>query len=570
LGNNVHFEVFRRHGKSGWTLQEAASDREAALKLAQNLMAEGGATGVKVIKETYNDESGEFLTLKIFEDGHNKMKLDAQAEDVPNALPCFKPDDFYSYHARATMARLLGDFLARNRITVSELIHRADMLEKFEATGTAYQHAVQKIAVAQAASTSVSVQQIIRSLNDLLTRAIQRVYRDDKRGAFALPAGMTIGQLADKHVKEPDGAYLLNGAIAGLLCDKGWDEKLGLLLALLDDTAEDRPGRELLLSSVDTIVAEILRGRAALANLIPQNGNFGDSLFALVELFLANSDAIAGASPSVAVLARHFARDELESSRGALAKRIVAEIKSNKRLDPQSLENEVRLLRRVANRIVLGINKHLSHEDVIASFTLRSKRLVALDALSEILNDTCTVDVKIERLLLVEENIIGVENKRRIADFLGTLLLSNTFEGRFLDPNVPALQRLKRLVELQTAMSRAGIPDAQKKAFCESIDRIGCQVEGQAKLIESVTLRAKNPVDRALTLLRLCTGGVLTEGRLSQRARDTVVSCLSQPGFLAAYTAQTTQTGQEQGVAALADMLTKAGIPKEALKALAA
>jgi hypothetical protein len=570
LANNVHYEVFRRHGKSGWTLQEAHSDREAALKHAQTMMAEGQATGVKVIKETYNDESGEFLTLKIFEDGHNQVKVDAQAEDLPNALPCFKPDDLYSYHARATIARLLTDFLARNRITVTELIHRADALEKFEATGTAYQHAVQKIAVAQASSTSVSVQQIIRSLNELLTRAIQKVYRDEKRGAFVLPPDTTIGQLADTHAKEPDGSYLLIGAIAGQLRDKGWDAKLGLLLALLDETADDRPGRDLLLSCVDTIVAEILRGRGALADLIPQNSNFGDSLFALVELFLANGDALAGSSPSVMVLARHFAKDELESSRGALAKRIVAEIKSNKRLDPQSLENEVRLLRRVANRIVLGINKHLAHEDLIASFTLRSKRLVALDALSEILNDTCTVDVKIERLLFVEENLIGVENKRRIADILGNLLLSNTFEGRFLDPNVPALQRLQRLVALQTSVSRAGIPDAQKRAFCETIDRIGCMIETQAKLIETVAARAKNPVDRALTLLRLCTGGVLTEGRLSQRARETILACLAQPGFLATYTAQTSQAGQEQGVASLAELLTKAGIPREALKSLAA
>ena len=49
------------------------------------------------------------------------------------------------------MSRLLTDFLSRNRVTITELIHRADMLEKLEATGTVYQHAIQKVAVAQAA-----------------------------------------------------------------------------------------------------------------------------------------------------------------------------------------------------------------------------------------------------------------------------------------------------------------------------------------------------------------------------------------------------------------------------------
>ena len=34
------------------------------------------------------------------------------------------------------MTRLLGEFLARNKITITELGHRADMVEKLEATGT--------------------------------------------------------------------------------------------------------------------------------------------------------------------------------------------------------------------------------------------------------------------------------------------------------------------------------------------------------------------------------------------------------------------------------------------------
>ena len=184
----VHFEIFTRQGaKGGWKLHDVMSQRDAAMKMAQNLMTEGGATGVKVVKETYNSDTGDYLTLKIFEDGHNQAKVEPAAEDVPNALPCFKPDDLYSYHARATMARLLGDYLARQKLTVTELIHRADALEKFEATGTVYQHAIQKIAVAQAASTKMPVQQIIKDLNELVTKAINRVYRDERRNHFPGP-----------------------------------------------------------------------------------------------------------------------------------------------------------------------------------------------------------------------------------------------------------------------------------------------------------------------------------------------------------------------------------------------
>src|SRR6185312_2138217 len=140
----------------------------------------------------------DYLTLKIFEDGRNEMKDAAVKEEPPQALPCFKPDDLYSYHSRQTMARLFIDFLSRNKVTITELIHRADLLEKLEATGTVYQHAIQKIAVAQAANTSVPVQQIIKSLNELTTQAFNRVYRDQRAGKFPHPEPDQFAQLAEQ------------------------------------------------------------------------------------------------------------------------------------------------------------------------------------------------------------------------------------------------------------------------------------------------------------------------------------------------------------------------------------
>jgi hypothetical protein len=574
VANNIHYEIFRRQGaKGGWALLEVVHDREAALKLAQTLMEQGQASNVKVIKETYNEETGEFLTLKIFEDGDRKVKVQASAEDVPHALPCFKPDDLYSYHARATMARVLAEFLARNRLTVSELIHRADALEKLEATGTTYQHAVQKIAVAQASSTNIGVQQIVKSLDELVTRAIQRVYRDEKQGTFATLARQKLGVVVEKLAKETGGTYLLNGTIAARLSKKSsWNDKLAMLLEFLDEAPTEGAGRALLLSSIDSMIAETLNAASALRDLIQPGTCYGDTLLSLVELFLANEKSLEDVQAALRKLAVHFARNELEASRTALARRIVAEIKSSKRLDPDSLESEVRLLRKIANRIVLGVGKHLSHEDVIAAFTLRAKRLVAPDVLAEILNDSITPDVKLERLLFVAENLIGVENKRRIAEFMAGLLTSAAFENHFLDGATPPLARLHRLATLQASLLRSGVPEAQRDSFREQLDRVACTVESRTRLFESIEAKSKGAVDRTLTLLRLCTSGVLTEGKLSARARQTILSGLQQPGFLAAYASQTTQEGEaEAGIATLMALLAKAGISKEATaKTLAA
>ena len=571
----VHYEIFSRKGsKGGWTMFDVTSDRAGAIRLAESLMADGQATGVKVVKETYNNETGDYLTLKIFEDGKNKSKTEAAAEDVPHALPCFKPDDLYSYHARATMARLLGEFLARQKLTVTELIHRADALEKFEATGTLYQHAIQKIAVAQASTTAKPVQQIIKNLNELATKSIARIYRDTKRDYFpgVKPGGFAA--LADRLAGESDGAYVLNGAIARHLAPaKAWDEKLKMLLALMAEAPADGAGRALLLACVESIIAEILNGAAALHELIGESENLGAALTALVELFLAKE--IADERSGLAALARHFAADELPAARTAIANRIMAELKSVRRLCPASLVDELKTLRKIANKLVLGQGKYLSHEDLIAAFTLRSKRLVTHDSVSEHLAEAATPDDKLDRLFLIEENIIGVENKRLLASFAVSLIATPVFEAHFSTAKTPVLTRLRRLTELQARVLRSGFQDNQRDEIAGHLDHMACDAEARAKLLESIEAKPAGPVEKTIALLRICGGGVLTQGRLSAKARDLILRHLGQPGFLTGYVAHLARAGEqpnpEIAVGGLIQSLQSIGItPETGLKAIAA
>jgi hypothetical protein len=109
---------------------------------------------------------------------------------------------------------------------------------------------------------------------------------------------------------------------------------------------------------------------------------------------------------------------------------------------------------------------------------------------------------------------------------------------------------------------------------------LAVQVEARGKLFESIHGRNTSAVDKAQTLLRLATGGVLTEGRVAARARELILSYLSQPGFLTTYMAAQTREAQtknelapnsEQMMAGLMEQLGKAGITAETgLKSIAA
>jgi hypothetical protein len=575
MAREIHYEIFRRVGaKGGWTLHDVRNDRESAVALAQELMADEKATGVKVVKETYNDDSGDFLTLKIFEEGHNQVKVAPAQEDAPHALPCFQPGDLYSYHARQTMSRLLTDFLARNKITITELIHRADMLEKLEATGTLYQHAIQKIAVAQAASTTTPVAQIVKSLNELTTQAFHRVYRDQRKGVFPDPRPEQFGELATKLAgQKGETAYVFNGALARHLKDaKGWDEKVLMLITIMEHAPSEDAPRQLVLGCVDTILAEILGGSAALHELMGPAENLGQALNNLVTLFLGKTpdDARSG----LAALTHHFAVDDLPEARTAIASRIIAEFKSNKRLCPDSMVEELKTLRAIANRIVLGVGKYLSHEDLIAAFTLRSKRLVMQEALGQHIAEAAA-DEKIERILFVEDNIIGAENKRQLSSYIMPILNSAAFENHFQNPKVALLQRLQRLSHLQSRMRRSGFIEATREETCAKMDALGVAMEARGKLFESIAARSSSPVEKAQTLLRLATGAILTEGALSARAREMILGYLSTPGFLSGYMTVQAKDGAapdgEKLMAELIENLGKAGITAETgLKSIAA
>ncbi len=576
MGRQIHYEVFKRVGaKGGWTLHDVRDEREAALTLAQELMAGEKATGVKVVKETYNDDTGDYLTLKIFEDGHNQMKVAPAQEDAPPALPCFKPEDLYSYHARQTMSRLLTDFLSRNKITITELIHRADMLEKLEATGTLYQHAVQKVAVAQAANTANPVQQIVKSLNELTTQAFHRVYRDQRKGLFPDPAADQFAELAGKLAAQGDGPYIFNGALARHLKDaKGWDEKVLMLITVMENAPKDEAPRKLVLSSIDAILAEILGGSAALHELMGPAENLGQALNQLVTLFLGKMPEDGKAGGGLAALTHHFAADDLPEARTAIATRIVAEFKSNKRLCPDSMVEELKTLRSMANRIVMGVGKYLSHEDLIAAFTLRSRRLVAQEALGQHIAEAGPEE-KIERILFVEDNIIGTENKRQLASYVMPILNSAAFENHFQNPKVPLVQRLQRLAQLQTRVRRSGFIDVTRDEIAGKMDALAVAMEARGKLFDSIQARTGSPVEKAQTLLKLASGGILTEGQLAGKARELILGYLSRPGFLTGYMASQAKDGaapdSEKVMAELVETLGKAGITAETgLKSIAA
>ena len=135
MAGPVHYEVFiRRTAPAPWTLLIATEDRKHAMTTAEEVMADSGAAAVRVTKETLDSETMEFNSLTILTRGAPETK--PKPRNAAAAGPaCTGPMDLYAPQARALIARVLEDWLARQGATTFELLHRPDLAERLEASG---------------------------------------------------------------------------------------------------------------------------------------------------------------------------------------------------------------------------------------------------------------------------------------------------------------------------------------------------------------------------------------------------------------------------------------------------
>ena len=188
-----------------------------------------------------------------------------------------------------------------------------------------------------------------------------------------------------------------------------------------------------------------------------------------------------------------------------------------------------------------------------------------------------TSDERLERLLVVEENIVGAENKRTLSSFIIPIIASNGFENQLL-PGAAVSQRLRRVAELQERVLRSGFQDFQKNQIAVALDNVAQRIDERSRFLASIEAKTTDPIDRVDTLLRLCGAGVFTQGDLMMKARRLLMGCLTKPGFLSTYIAHLecqrstgTSLDRDKVLAELATQLEKIGIAQEdAIRALAA
>ncbi|RAK57271.1 hypothetical protein [Phenylobacterium deserti] len=538
----VHFEVYvRKKPTSGWTLEMATENRALAISTAEDLIKEGRVTAAKVTKETLDEETREFQTVTILNlgapDTTKKRKVKEDIEPL-----CVTPQDLYTIHARERISRLLEAWLERRSATAFELLHRPDLVEKLEASGTDLQHAIQKIAVPEAQARGATTHDMMRSFQQLVERAVDRLMSDHRKGALPDLAKEGLNVAAERLAHHPDRHYLMGcGVAAAIEPASSWSEKVAMLLDLADSAPHAGPGRALVLSTIEQPLAEILGGKLGLEELLGRGMDLGGNLAGMTRLTASEAvDKLIEVEPSVAKvmpklsasaarLSKWLTAEGFLEVRTALGKRILAELNGPRRLRPGDAAGEIDILRALAMSLTSASGNLLPLDEVQSAFSARSKMLVTGDFVESYLGREMSAIQEAEALVWLTENVIGPANKRQAGRWIKAVVSALRFEKEFRknEEESPAA-RLAQLAVLQKSVSRCGLVPEDYVPIQQKIGEIGGMVEAEGKIAWTLG-RAQAPVVQRLTvLLRLASGESAPLGPAADRARSEAMRLIRQ------------------------------------------
>jgi len=545
MAGSIHYEVYiRKTAPAPWALQMATEERAVAIQTAEELLRDDRAAAVRVTKETLDPDTMEFHSLTLLTKGAPEIKRKRLVSEDQNGPRCLAPTDLYEPLARETIGRVLEDWLKRQGVTPFELLHRPDLAEKLEASGLELQHAIQKVAVPESQSVGQPVHDLVRHYQKLAERTLERVVTAGRRGSFPGLEERSIADLAHRLAGKAERGFVMGGVVARALKGiRGGRARVDKLMDLAEGAPMDGPPHALVMVPIEQILCEILATRTSLADVLGPALDQGASLAAVVRMvaprevsaLIAQDEKLALQIPAVtgpaARLGERLQEGQFPLLASTLARMVVRELMSPRRLRPGDAVGEIDIMRTLAMVLTATAGRLLTLEEVQSAFSERSKSIITADFVAAYVASCNTVLCEAESLTRLCENVTGNANKRSAARWLAACINSLRFESEMRSGaggRSPA-QVLMILAGLQRAVMTCALAEREEQEIVTAIGLVGGGVEAEARLILMMT-RAKASLHQKLAaLLKMAAGETAPLGPVADRAKAEALKLLRQP-----------------------------------------
>ena len=527
-----------------WAISEVLPSEETARRKAQELLLQKTCAGVRIVKETKFSETNVreteiFKQMKEIEDDE-----DFTITAVDDAPLCEQVTDFYQTAARNTMARIFSKYLEKHEMTPLELLHSHKNLKRMLNLDSMVPSAVDKIASLHTRATGGDA----RKRKDVIYQAVDRISAR-AREADSKPLPELKGSTLDEMLARIDAtfsdaeerSYMANVAFVRTSVNwQGWLGKMSQLLPMAS-TQKDERARAM----IDEMMADIFVSKTVIKDVIGVSKHLGDAVTRILDLVQGKCKPTKFAAEElVALLNTLFAANLLPRSKAVLFERIERDLASPVRLtnseDPavdKAFFDEL-LARAISDHGVLGGG------NMAMGLTYRWARIANMGgaagvkkAMEGVRDKLISGKQKFLFLLAMFDPDADAESRGAIESQIRNLAATLSTVQKIAPETRTEKARLQEAAAIQKLVLESKLNPALRDPIANRFDEIVSDYIISAGVIQRLDDPRLPFRERASRLVNFCASGVLTIGRATTIARDTVVSYLRRKDFISEYTA---------------------------------
>ena len=525
-----------------WAINQVLSSEEAARQKADQLLRMKTTSGVRIIKESKfasgTRESEIFRKIK-----EEREKDDFSITPVKEAPLCEKVSDYYQTAARNTMARMFSKYLEKHEMTPLELLHSHNNLKRALNLDSMVPSAVDKIASLHARATGEDA----RKRKDIIFKAVDNIAaraRDVDKAPLPELKDSTLDELLkkiDAKYKDEEERQFM-ATVAFVRASVNWSGWLGKMTEILPmaQSQQDERARAI----IDEMLADILVAKTIVKDVIGVSKHLGDALMRMLDLLDGKCKPTKFAVEELVELLNHlFSNDMLPKSRAVIVERIGRDLAGPVRLtNSEDKAEDKKFFDKMLERVVedhgviggsavsIGLTERWARLNNMGGAAARKKSMEGVrDKLEsgvrkfvyllDMYDPSSSDDLKSAVEAQVRDLAAQLNTINKIAPH------ARTEKGRLQE--AAAIQRLVLNSRLQ---------DNTKEPLANKFDEIVSDYIIAHGVIERLDDKRLNFRERATRLVTFCASGVLTVGRATTIARDSIVSYLRRKDFIAEFT----------------------------------
>lgn len=536
----IHFEIHGLRANS-WAIQKVCDDKATAVDAAKGLYRDLDLRAIKVLKVSFDESDPNFKDKEIYYDGERVSLSSAALQDLIEPI-CQKAEDMYLPDARRAISRLLEKPLGGWRITPLELLYHQGNLQKLNDTGQILQGAVQKAAISQIQKTGQKVNERVLELYAITNSILQNLKITTKEEEIPVIEDDDLIAALNAAKENENWRRIFLMSMARHFYDiKTLDEKFEKIVEYLQYYDEPE-----LLEMLDRYLSDFLSSRDRLQLILGEEDNLGDALLSLVDFVRGAKVPSPNMHPGAQRINMLLRDKKLPEVRATLAIRVRDTLMGNKSFAKSDPLKSMSYHKRLLTRLHISDGEYIGGPDAVEALQTRCERMTGSTTIAAFLGDVEHPIERIERLLLVNEGMIGAVNKRTIANYILPILENPTNVQFLIKEDVPSAVTFGRLKKLQNSIQKSGFQNYFSDKILTNLDMVGMEILTHRSVLESLKRDSGGLIQLGLNLLQLISADSLPGPTVVKTFRDFAKKIIVSEEFMKILEDKSSELGPTQ------------------------